>query len=205
MDSPVWLWLGLQPHIKGLDRVIEALALVPAATLLVGGVASGDGKLDAPVRRAAQLGVSDRIRWLGHLPVQDVPGHFAVADVLAHPARIDVTGAVILEALINGLPVVATNCCGFATHIERSGGGIVVPCSPFDVKDFAAALSKVCGPENAALSRKAVAYGKSPELYSGLSVACDLIEATIWPKELTMAAGAVASQRAAAMTTGTGA
>jgi UDP-glucose:(heptosyl)LPS alpha-1,3-glucosyltransferase len=193
--SPIWLWLGLQPHIKGLDRAIEALALAPGATLLVGGVAPADRKLAAIRRRAGQLGVSDRIRWLGYLSGDDVPAHFAAADVLAHPARVDVTGAVILEALVNGLPVVATDVCGFAPHIELSRAGEVLA-SPFVVKDLAAALTRVCGPENAALSRNAIAYGQSTELYSGLSVACDLIEAAAWPAEITMAADPPASETA---------
>lgn len=189
-QAPVWLWLGLQPHIKGLDRAIEALASAlasaPAAILLVGGVAPGDGKLAALVRRAAQLGVSHRICWLGYLSGEDVPAHFAAADVLAHPARVDVTGAVILEAIINGLPVVATDCCGFAPHIERSGAGKVVG-TPFSPEGFASALAEVGGPGNAVFSANGIDYGQSPELYSGLSVACDLIEAGAWPRQITMA------------------
>jgi UDP-glucose:(heptosyl)LPS alpha-1,3-glucosyltransferase len=194
--SQTWLWLGLQPHVKGLDHVIEALARVPAATLLVGGVTQGDRKLAATARRAEELGVSSRIRWLGYLPSEDVPGHFAAADALAHPARVDVTGAVILEALINGLPVVATDCCGFAPHVELSGAGILLG-SPVDQKELAAALNRVCGPENAAFSANGIAYGESPELYSGLAVACDLIEAAAWPRGITMAADPISSQAAA--------
>jgi UDP-glucose:(heptosyl)LPS alpha-1,3-glucosyltransferase len=194
--SPTWLWLGLQPHIKGLDRVIEALALAPAATLLVGGVAPNDRKLAAIRGRAARLGVAERIRWLGYLKGDDVPAHFAAADVLAHPARVDVTGAVILEALVNGLPVVASDVCGFAPHIERSGGGEVLA-SPFAATDLAAALARVCGAQNATLSRKAIAYGEAPELYSGLSVACDLIEAADWPRGITTAAVAGATDASA--------
>ena len=109
-----------------------------------------------------------------------------VADLLAHPARVDVTGAVILEAVINGLPVVATDCCGFAPHVVRSGAGKVIR-TPFDAEGFAAALVAVGGPENTALSANGIEYGQSPELYSGLAVACDLIEAAVWPRQITMA------------------
>jgi UDP-glucose:(heptosyl)LPS alpha-1,3-glucosyltransferase len=203
-DSRTWLWLGLQPHIKGLDRAIEALALAPGATLLVGGVAPDDRKLAAIRRRAARLGVSDRLRWLGYLSGDDVPAHFAAADVLVHPARVDVTGAVILEALVNGLPVVATDICGFAQHIELSGAGEVLA-SPFAAKDLAAALTRVCGPQNAAMSSNAIAYGAAPELYSGLSVACDLIEAADWPRQITMAADRAATEAAEVVQPGSGA
>lgn len=187
--SPVWLWIGLQPTVKGLDRVLDALALVPSATLLIGGIARDDRKLAPLIRQAERLGVTQRIRWLGFLPREDLSAHVAAADVLAHPARVDVTGSVILEAIINGLPVVATRHCGFAPHVERAGAGRLVS-QDFDVKEFAEALTIVAGPQHPAFSEAGIVYGQAPELYSGLKVACDLIEAESWPKEITMAMGA---------------
>src|SRR5690606_3538706 len=41
-SAKVWLWLGLQPHIKGLDRAVEALASDEDAVLVVGGVLRDD-------------------------------------------------------------------------------------------------------------------------------------------------------------------
>lgn len=187
--SPVWLWLGLQPHIKGLDRVLGALATVPSATLLAAGATRDDRKLAPLIRQAERLGVAQRIRWLGFLRGEELAAHMAAADVLAHPARVDVTGAVILEAIINGLPVVATRHCGFAPHVERAMAGRLVS-QDFDAQEFAAALALVCGPQNAGFSDAGITYGQSPELYSGLKAACDLIEAESWPKEITMAMGA---------------
>lgn len=185
--ATAWLWLGLQPHVKGLDRAVEALASVPGAVLMVAGIAPDDRRLPRFERQAARLGVADRIRWLGYLTGDELFAAFAAADVLAHPARVDVTAAVILEAMINGLPVVATAECGFAHHIERGDAGRVVP-APFDVAVFARLLSEVCGPRNAIFSANGIAYGNSPELYGGLALACDLIEASEWPIELTVAA-----------------
>ncbi len=179
-DAVVWLWLGLQPTVKGLDRVVEALAHSPNAVLLVGGLTSGDDKSRRDAARATRLGVGDRIRWLGYIADDEYFEAIAAADLLAHPARVDVTGGVILEAIINGLPVVATDVCGFSPHIERSGAGRVVP-SPFDRDAFVAALNAVAEEDRAALSARGIAYGADPLLYSGIEVACDLIEAAEWP------------------------
>jgi UDP-glucose:(heptosyl)LPS alpha-1,3-glucosyltransferase len=194
---PTWLWLGLQPYVKGLDRAIEALALVPEATLLVAGAPSDDRKLASMMARAGRLGVAQRVRWLGYLAGDEVAAHFAAADALAHPARVDVTGGVILEAIVNGLPVVTTDCCGFAPHVERSGAGRVVP-TPFDVRGFATALEEVCGSSNAQLSLNGIEYGQSAGLYSGIAVACDLIEAASWPEAITMADDDAAEARGTA-------
>jgi UDP-glucose:(heptosyl)LPS alpha-1,3-glucosyltransferase len=185
--AKAWLWLGLQPQIKGLDRAVEALASAPDAVLMVAGIAPDDRRLLRIERQAARLGVADRMRWLGYLSGDELFSAFAAADVLAHPARVDVTAAVILEALINGLPVVATAICGFAHHIEKAGAGKIVP-EPFDGAVFARSLAAVCGPQNATFSANGIAYGRSPELYSGLRLACDLIEASDWPVDLTAAA-----------------
>ncbi len=178
--SFVWLWLGLQPIVKGLDRVIEALARSPNAVLLVGGLTSADGKGQKDASHAARLGIGDRIRWLGYISEDRYFDAVAAADLLAHPARVDVTGGVILESIVNGLPVVATDVCGFAPHIERSGAGRVVP-SPFDPETFIAALNAVGEEDGALLSARGIAYGADPVLYSGIDAACDLIEADEWP------------------------
>jgi UDP-glucose:(heptosyl)LPS alpha-1,3-glucosyltransferase len=172
----LWLWLGLQPAIKGLDRAIETLMLVPEATLVVAGVQPGHRKAAALRALAAKAGVSERLCWAGYQSGDEVAALLAAADVLAHPARVDVTGAVILEAIINGLPVVATDTCGFAPHVARSGAGVVVAGEDFDTAAFAAALQTAGGPENAVMSANGIAYGETADLYSGLSTACDLIE-----------------------------
>jgi len=177
--TQVWLWLGLQPEIKGLDRVIEALPNHVDAHLLVVGVEAEGRKIRRHLARAAQLGVADRIHCLGFVPTHRFFSALAAADVLAHPARLDVTGSVILEALVNGLPVVATDICGFAARIEESGAGKVIH-GPFDAGLFSRLLGEVCGSGNAEFSRKGIAYGAKPELYSGIGVACDLIEADSW-------------------------
>ena len=199
-QRPTWLWLGLQPHVKGLDRVVEALAQVPPPPWSAASRKATASFGNSAGRRSSAFQPDP----LARLSPERSAGAFAAADVLAHPARVDVTGAVILEALINGLPVVATDCCGFAPHVERSGAGALLG-SPFDAKDLVAALAKVCGPENATFSANGIAYGESPELYSGLSVACDLIEAAAWPRDLMMAADPGSSQATSAANEGGGA
>ena len=99
-----------------------------------------------------RLGVADRIRWLGYRPAMRVAA-FAAADVLAHPARVDVTGAVILEALINGLPVVATDAAVSRRMSSAAAGGKSSGAVRCD--GLAGCLAEVCGPQNATLSAAA--------------------------------------------------
>jgi UDP-glucose:(heptosyl)LPS alpha-1,3-glucosyltransferase len=183
-DDPVWLWLGLQPHTKGLDRVIKALTLHKNARLLIGGLDSNSRKVKPFIDRARRLGVIDRIQCLGYISDDRFFAAMAAADILVHPARVEVTGGVILEALVNGLPVVTTSVCGFAGHITRSGAGKVLDGS-FDEDAFSQLIGEAY--LDPTLSSRGITYGADPQLYSGIDNACDLIEAERWkfPKDST--------------------
>jgi UDP-glucose:(heptosyl)LPS alpha-1,3-glucosyltransferase len=111
-DDWVWIATCVQPMTKGTDRIVRALRRFPDAHLLVVGL-GGDETKSAKTRQLGKaLGVADRIKWLGHH--EDVPELMAAADVFVHPARYDTTGTVILEAIVNGLPVITTSNCGYA-------------------------------------------------------------------------------------------
>jgi UDP-glucose:(heptosyl)LPS alpha-1,3-glucosyltransferase len=170
-----WTWLAIatQPRVKGLDRAIEALKNFPDAQLLVAGIAT-DSRLGRSLRRWAwHVGAADRITLLGLR--QDIPQLMAAADLLVHPARYDTTGTVILEALVNGLPVVTSGICGYATHVTNADAGIVIP-DPFRQSALIAALTQAHSTElRAAWSSNGAVYGERSDLYSGLDRAADLI------------------------------
>jgi UDP-glucose:(heptosyl)LPS alpha-1,3-glucosyltransferase len=178
-EAPVWLWIGLQPMVKGLDRVLEVLARTPEARLLVCGLAADDKKMQPILRQARELGVAERMRSLGFVPYQSDRFHeiLAAADVLVHPARNDTTGTVILEAVVNGLPAAVSSVCGYGEHVRRSGAGAVLA-GAFDAEAWRAALAAIV-PNRAVLSAKGLRYGEDPALYSGVARAVELIEAPL--------------------------
>ncbi len=170
----VWIAIGVQPHTKGFDRTVRALRQFPNAKLLVVGLVETSTRAAAALAaRAKRLGVADRISFLGHR--EDIPDVMAAADLLVHPARHDTTGTVILEAVVNGLPVVTTSVCGYARHVIAARAGIVID-EPFDPRAFAAALSVA---EDAARrsrwSASAERYGAQPFLYEGRMRAAEMI------------------------------
>lgn len=174
-DPVVWLWLATQPLTKGLDRVIEALARNRKARLLVVGLPAADRKAAPHVARARQLGVSEHIRWLGHR--DDVPQVMAVADLLVHPARLDVTGQVILEAMANGLPVIVSAVCGFAEHVRSAEAGLILA-EPFEAGHLDAALAHLADSgRRARFGAAAIAYCETKGVARGLEAAADVIEA----------------------------
>ena len=176
-DAVVWLWVGLQPLVKGLDRVLAALAKRDDAVLVICGADRKNRQLDELLRRSDYAGLAHRVRILGMMADSGtLVGIYAGADLLVHPARLDVTGAVILEAIVNGLPVITTGNCGYSPHVAASDAGIVLA-GDFDQRAFDQALAAADAEHRSRWSVNAFAYGLSPELYAGLPRAADLIEA----------------------------
>jgi UDP-glucose:(heptosyl)LPS alpha-1,3-glucosyltransferase len=81
-------------------------------------------------------------------------------DVLLHPARLEAGGLVIVEALLAGIPVVATEICGYAVQVTRSGAGFVIP-EPFRQDAYTAAIRQTLGQIDE-LKARARAYALAP-------------------------------------------
>ena len=129
---------------------------------------------------ARNLGVAERVTWLGHR--EDMPQVMAAADLLLHPSRNDTTGTVILEGLVNGLPVIATAVCGYATHITAAGAGAVIA-EPFKQSAFTAAIKNAQDPAtSAAWSKAGAAYGQRSGLSEGRQCAAQIVLAAAHDK-----------------------
>jgi UDP-glucose:(heptosyl)LPS alpha-1,3-glucosyltransferase len=167
-----WLWIGSQPHTKGLDRVLTELRHHDDVQLLV--VGATGAKAARYRSRAERVGVSGRVTWLGFR--DDVPELMAVSDLMVHPARTETTGQALLEALANGLPIVCTDVCGFAGHVAAADAGVVLA-SPFTERDFGAALQRARDTVQRTMwSRSALAFASRTNLTDGLLVFADLVE-----------------------------
>ncbi len=56
----------------------------------------------------------------------DGPRFYLGADLFVHPVYIaETAGNVILEAVISGLPVLGTELCGYAFHVEKANAGVL--------------------------------------------------------------------------------
>jgi UDP-glucose:(heptosyl)LPS alpha-1,3-glucosyltransferase len=157
-----WTWIAacVQPNTKGTDRTVRG----------------AEPRSEKTRRVAHRLGVDEQIKWLGHR--EDVPELMAAADVFVHPARYDTTGTVILEAIVNGLPVITTSSCGYAKHVNAANAGIVVP-EPLRPQTLLAALEIARDPVCIERwSKSGSEYGQQSSLYEGRGRATELIVAS---------------------------
>jgi len=117
---PLLLAMGRLHENKGFDVLLEALVKIPAAYLWI----AGEGPLENDLKKmAAQLGVTDRTRFLGWR--DDGPALLAAADMLVCPSRIEPLGNVVIEAWAHHRPVVAARSDGPASLIKHDDTGLL--------------------------------------------------------------------------------
>ncbi len=175
-DDLLLLMVGSGFKTKGVDRSIEAVAALPTAWRTRARLQiAGQGDSAPFLRLAKKHGLGDRVTFLG--PRQDVPELLTGADLLLQPSRTEAAGMVLIEAMFAGLPVLCTDVCGYAFHVQRAGSGRVIP-SPFQQKgmnDYLLELVTSSG-TRADHSRQALRYTEATDLSSLPEKAVAIIE-----------------------------
>lgn len=122
-DAHVLATVGALIPRKGQRFVIEALPALPGAILLL----AGKGEDEAMLRSlAAQLGVAERVRFLGPVPHAELPILLNAADVFVLPSSSEGLANAWVEALACGTPVVTTPIPGAQELITDPDWGRLV-------------------------------------------------------------------------------
>jgi glycosyltransferase involved in cell wall biosynthesis len=145
-------FLGRIVEEKGLEYLVEGFRqLGPDARLLIGGEFAkvAGGSVVDKVRRA--IDGDSRVRMLGFVAEEDIPDFYASLDVFALTSvnSLEAFGIVQVEAMMTGVPVIASDLPGVRVPVQLTGFGRVVP--PRDPDAIAAALVEL---EEAHLDRR---------------------------------------------------
>ncbi len=155
-DEFVALYVARFQAFKNHALLLDAFARLaqdhPASRLVL----AGSGPLrERTEERAAELGLSDKLLFLGEVPYEQLPGVYAAADVKVISSDYESFCFAAIEAMSAGLTVLTTDCA-WVPRLVSDGAGIVVPVG--DAEAFAAALKRLAG--NPALRQRMGAAGR---------------------------------------------
>jgi glycosyltransferase involved in cell wall biosynthesis len=138
MGAPTVMLPGRLTAWKGQQLAISALAMLQhsdALLVLVGGDQGREAYAQSLVALAESLGVSDRLRMVGH--TEDMPAALMLADIVLNCSTDpEAFGRVVIEAQAMGRMVIAANHGGAAETIaDRVTGRLVPPGDPAALAD----------------------------------------------------------------------
>ncbi len=133
----VLLYMGRLAHEKNLDFLLRAFGRIAAertqARLLL--VGRGPHQRDYE-QMVQQLGLGERVDFVGPVAHQEVPHYAAAADLFLFASQTDTQGLVLIEAMAAGTPVVAVKAPGSMDVLSEGGGKLVAD----DEEAFASAV-----------------------------------------------------------------
>ena len=161
---------------KGVDRSLQAMAALPEELLEKTHLhVVGQDKVKKFKQLAAELGIGERVTFFEGR--DDIPCFLQGADLLIHPARAEAAGMILVEAVIAGLPVLTTDACGYAFHVEQANAGVVLA-TPFQQDSLNTALAEILvSPEKERWRENGLRYAETASLFSQTQVVVDFLEA----------------------------
>lgn len=120
-ESKLLLFAGRLDPIKGVDILLNSMTCLNDVSnlhlLVAGGDTVSGGEMDRLVAMAGELGIADKVTFLGTVEHERMPLFYNAADVCVVPSYHESFGLAALEALACGTPVVAARVGGLATII----------------------------------------------------------------------------------------
>jgi glycosyltransferase involved in cell wall biosynthesis len=173
-EASVVLFCAKLQEWKRPNDVLQAFAAaaVPDSYLVFAGSGPLGPRLEAD---AKQIGITDRVRFLGFVNQSALPGAYVACDLLVLPSGHEPFGLVVNEAMICGRPVVVSDSVGAARDLVREGEtGFIFPTG--NVEALAAILRQVL-PDSKRLARMGSAARSRMETWSPREYVEDIVAA----------------------------
>ncbi|MBT5038227.1 MAG: glycosyltransferase, partial [Rhodospirillaceae bacterium] len=168
-ERVVILMTGRLVEEKGYRELVTAMRDVDAELWAVGARlesdhASGIADVIDSIERDPSL--KNRVRFLGYR--QDVPDLMRAADIFTLPSHREGMPRSIIEAMMVGLPVIATNIRGSREEVVAGETGLLVPVN--DAKSLADAIRQLAGDPASRQSMGEAGRARAIELYDEAKV-----------------------------------
>lgn len=140
------LYVGRLAAAKGLPILLESLSKLVLNHPTVHLTVVGDGPdRELLEHQASVLGITAHVDFVGYKPPADVKRYLLAADVFVMSSFAEGVPVVLMEAMIAGRPVVATQIAGISELVEEGVSGFLVP--PSDIQALSDRLDKLLSNE----------------------------------------------------------
>lgn len=153
------IFVGEATRSKGVDTLIEAFGIVTQKMKDVELLIGSEGRdLDFLKKLALEVGVSDKTRFLGYIPEEELPKYYCMGDVAVFPSRYGF-GLPTLEAMACGTPTIS----GATLDAPEFVGDAGILVKPGDVNQLAREIINILTDESLRkeLSKKGIGKAKT--------------------------------------------
>jgi teichuronic acid biosynthesis glycosyltransferase TuaC len=155
LSGRVLLAVGHVTRRKGQHLAVQALPHLPETTLLI----AGDGWMEGLLREMARdLGVADRVRFLGNVEQEGLRDYYGAADALVLASSREGIANVLVESMACGTPVIATAVWGTPEAVSVPEVGVLMRDRSVDALVEAAQRLFAGYPDRAATRRHAETF-----------------------------------------------
>ena len=127
-QDKIILYVGRLIQRKGLIYLIKAIKIVYDAVRNIHLIIIGQGEEEMKLRGIVKrYNLTNRVHFLGAKSHKDVLIYMSLADIFVLPSIEEAFGIVLLEAMSQGLPIVASNVQGIPYVIKNGVNGFLVP------------------------------------------------------------------------------
>ena len=156
------LFVGSLEPRKNVRRLLQAYAQLPSSLRddihLV--IAGGVGWLNDDIHPTVlQLGLKDRVHFIGYVEEDDLPIVYSLATVFAYPSLYEGFGLPVLEAMQCGVPVLTSN----VSSLPEVAGDAAILVTPTEVEDIAHGLRRLLDHSNLRAELRTRGYQRARE------------------------------------------
>lgn len=150
-ENPVFLFLGRLDDEKRIPTLLKAVALLKDFPKVRVELVGDGGERENLKRLARDLGIQDRVAFLGHIKDKDLPAAYERCTAFVMPSIAELQSIATMEAMASGRPVIAANAMALPHLVHDGDNGYLFP--PDDVEALADRLRRILVADEAELQR----------------------------------------------------
>lgn len=150
-QEPVALFLGRLDDEKRINILLEAVASIQDHKNLVVELVGDGSERENLIAQAAALGISDRVKFLGHVLDEELAGIYERCTVFVMPSIAELQSIATMEAMASGRPVIGADAMALPHLVHDGDNGYLF--EPDNASDLAAKLRLVIEADQVELQR----------------------------------------------------